>query len=73
MCSIHDAPKTYIGIYTPMAFACNEGYYKENCSKYFPMNAIGHAIEKLTDFLGVICRFNKNIRIEVHFFVCIGK
>ena len=25
------------------------------------------------DFLGVICRLNINIRIEVHFFVCIGK
>ena len=25
------------------------------------------------DFLGVICRFGINIRIEEHFFVCIGK
>ena len=39
------------------------------------MNAAGHVTETLIffDFLEVICRLSINIKIEVHFFVCIWK
>ena len=42
----------------------------------FPMKDTGHVTEKLTllfPLLWIFCHFSINIRIEVYFFVCIGK
>ena len=62
--SRYQAKHTYI--YTPMALPAMKNK-KTACGKYFSMNATGHMTEKLTLILR-ICRFNLNIRIEVHFF-----